>query len=231
MLRGLHDRQSAFPESLFWSRTAWRPYAERTHARSHRVLGRKSSCPVPSNLSERAGRSTIGSIRSRPSFSKPHNVILLLLGIVLTFTTVAPIVAIVQDTFKIHAGTIDAHLTGQASGYTLVNYIDLFTSRMAKTNLWTPLLNTVLLAVGTCIVSILYGGLFAFLITRTDLALEKISELHFHFPVHHAAVDAGRRVAEPVQFQRRHRHVQRPACRHCSASTCRYGGARACSRA
>ena len=103
-------------------------------------------------------------------FSKPHNVILLLMGIVLTITTVAPIVAIVQDTFKIHPGTIDAHLTGQASGYTTVNYIDLFTSRMAKTNLWTPLLNTVLLAVGTCIVSILYGGLFAFLITRTDLA-------------------------------------------------------------
>ena len=103
-------------------------------------------------------------------FSKPHNVILLLLGIVLTFTTVAPIVAIVQDTFKIHPGTIDAHLTGQATGYTTVNYTDLFTSRMAKTNLWTPLLNTVLLAVGTCVVSILYGGLFAFLITRTDLA-------------------------------------------------------------
>ena len=71
-------------------------------------------------------------------FSKPHNVILLLMGIVLTITTVAPIVAIVQDTFKIHPGTIDAHLTGQVSGYTLVNYIDLFTSPLAKINLWTP---------------------------------------------------------------------------------------------
>ena len=45
-------------------------------------------------------------------FSKPQNIILLLFGIVLTFTTVAPIVAIVEDTFKIHPGTIDAHLTG-----------------------------------------------------------------------------------------------------------------------
>ena len=63
------------------------------------------------------------------------------MGIVLTVTTVAPIVAIVQDTFKIHAGTIDAHLTGQASGYTLVNYIDLFTSRLAMSNLWMPLIN------------------------------------------------------------------------------------------
>ena len=130
----------------------------------------------------RASRSTIVLNKVKTFFSKPHNVILLLLGIVLTFTTVAPIVAIVEDTFKIHAGTIDAHLTGQASGYTTGNYTDLFTSRMAKTNLWTPLLNTVLLAVGTCVVSILYGGLFAFLITRTDLAWRKYLSSIFIFP-------------------------------------------------
>ena len=76
-------------------------------------------------------------------FSKPQNIILLLFGIVLTFTTVAPIVAIVEDTFKIHPGTIDAHLTGKASGYSVANYVDLFTSKLARTNLWTPLLNTV----------------------------------------------------------------------------------------
>ena len=57
-------------------------------------------------------------------FSKPQNIILLLFGIVLTFTTVAPIVAIVEDTFKIHPGTIDAHLTGKASGYSVANYVD-----------------------------------------------------------------------------------------------------------
>ena len=94
----------------------------------------------------------------------------------------APIVAIVEDTFKIHPGTIDAHLTGQASGYTLVNYIDLFTSNLAKTNLWEPLWNTVLLAVGTCVVSILFGGLFAFLITRTNLAWRKYLSSIFIFP-------------------------------------------------
>ena len=53
------------------------------------------------------GRSTIRLNRIKTYFSKPHNVILLIMGIVLTVTTVAPIVAIVQDTFKIHAGTID----------------------------------------------------------------------------------------------------------------------------
>ncbi len=130
----------------------------------------------------RASRSAIRLNKVKTFFSKPHNVILLLMGIVLTVTTVAPIVAIVQDTFKIHPGTIDAHLTGQSAGYTVVNYIDLFTSRMAQTNLWTPLLNTVLLAVGTCVVSILFGGLFAFLITRTNLAWRKYLSSIFIFP-------------------------------------------------
>ncbi len=43
----------------------------------------------------RASKTTIALNKVKTFFSKPHNVILLLLGIVLTFTTVAPIVAIV----------------------------------------------------------------------------------------------------------------------------------------
>lgn len=113
---------------------------------------------------------------------KPQNVILLLFGIVLTFTTVAPIVAIVKDTLKIHPGTIDQHLTGRTEGYTIVNYTDLFTSRLAKTNLWTPVWNTVLLAVLTCLISILFGGVFAFLVTRTNMKFRKYLSSIFIFP-------------------------------------------------
>ncbi len=130
----------------------------------------------------RASPSTIRLNKLKTFFSKPHNVILLLMGIVLTVSTVAPIVAIVEDTFKIHPGTIDAYLTGRPSGYTVANYVDLFTSHMAKTNLWTPLLNTVYLAVGTCLVSILYGGVFAFLVTRTNMAWRKYLSSIFIFP-------------------------------------------------
>lgn len=118
----------------------------------------------------------------RTYFSKPQNVILLLFGIILTFTTIAPIVAIVKDTLTIHPGTIDAHLTGKASGYTLINYVDLFTSRLAKTNLWKPLWNTLLLAVFTCVISIVYGGTFAFLVTRTNLKFRKYLSSIFIFP-------------------------------------------------
>ena len=137
---------------------------------------------MKTTASRPANRLTIGLNKTKTFFSKPYNVILLLMGIVFTVTTVAPILAIIQDTLKIHPGTIDAHLTGQVSGYTLVNYIDLFTSRMAKTNLWTPLLNTLLLAVGTCIVSILFGGIVAFLVTRTNMAWRKYISSIFIFP-------------------------------------------------
>ena len=135
-------------------------------------------------MNDRSGpnRSAIFWNKLKTYFSQPYNVILLLFGIVVTVTTIAPIVAIVKDTFSIHPGTIDQHITGMTSGYTMVNWTDLFTSRMAKTNLWTPLWNTVLLAVGTCVVAILFGGVVAFLVTRTNMAWRKYISSIFIFP-------------------------------------------------
>ena len=146
-----------------------------------------SAAPFPITGKERTQlkenqNTAIYTNRVRTYFSKPQNVILLLFGIILTFTTIAPIVAIVKDTLTIHPGTIDAHLTGKASGYTLINYVDLFTSRLAKTNLWKPLWNTLLLAVFTCVISIVYGGTFAFLVTRTNLKFRKYLSSIFIFP-------------------------------------------------
>lgn len=115
-------------------------------------------------------------------FSKPQNFILLLFGITLSFTTIAPIVAIIKDTFKIHSGTIDAYLSGKSEGYSTANYVDLFTSRLAKTNLWMPMMNTMWLAVLTCVIAILSGGIMAFLITRTNLKFRKYLSSIFIFP-------------------------------------------------
>ena len=127
-------------------------------------------------------KSTLTINKLKTYFSKPQNVILLLFGIVLTYTTVAPIIAIVRDTFKIHPGTIDQFLTKKSEGYSAANYVDLFTSKLAKVNLWTPLLNTVMLAVLTCIISILFGGMVAFLVTRTNLRFKKYISSIFIFP-------------------------------------------------
>ena len=115
-------------------------------------------------------------------FGKPQNTILVVMGIICTITTFAPIVAIIEDTLKIHVGSIDQYLTKKTEGFTFVNYIDLFTSKMAKTNLWTPLFNTVIMSVLSCLVAILYGGFFAFLVTRTNLRFKKYLSSIFIFP-------------------------------------------------
>jgi len=131
---------------------------------------------------KQTGSSVFGN-QAKTFFSKPYNVILLLMGIVLTVTTVAPIVAILRDTVAIHPGTVDAQLAGKTTGYTLANYIDLFTNRIVmKKFLWGPLKNTIWLAVGTCAVSILFGGIVAFLVTRTNLAWRKYISSIFIFP-------------------------------------------------
>ena len=134
--------------------------------------------------------------------SKPQNFILLMLGIILTITTVYPMVTILKDTVTVHPGTVDA--TPQAESaqfevlggdYTTFNWTDLFTGKnitrqgrqrielsVAKTYLWTPLLNSVLISVFACVGAIVYGGVFAYLVTRTNLKLKKYLSSIFIFP-------------------------------------------------
>ena len=132
---------------------------------------------------KRPNASAIALNKLKTFFSKPYNVILLVLGIVLTITTVAPIIAILQDTIAIHPGTVDAQMTGRTSGYSFANFIDLFTNKIVmKKFLMTPLVNTLYLSVGTCVVSILFGGIVAFLVTRTNLAWKKYLSSIFIFP-------------------------------------------------
>ena len=162
----------------------------------------------------RAGRSTILFNRLKTYLSKPYNVILLLMGIVVTVTTFAPIAAIIQDTITIHPGTIDAHLTGQAEGYTLVNYIRPLYKQPGKDQPLDPADKHPAHERGRlrCVHTLRrHHGLPRH---EDEPGLPQIPEQHLYLPLHHAAVDSRRRVAEPLQLQRRHRHLQRPAGRH-----------------
>ncbi len=114
--------------------------------------------------------------------SKPQNVILLLLGIILTVSTIAPMISIAVDTVSVHVGTVDTRGEQFLEGYTFYNWIDLFTGRMSRINLWTPLLNSVLMSVFSCVGAILFGGVFAYLVTRTNMKWKKYLSSIFIFP-------------------------------------------------
>lgn len=131
---------------------------------------------------EKVNKTKIFFNKIRDLLQKPQNVILLIFGIVLSFSTIAPVVTILADTVSVHSGTIDQHLSGKASGFTLVNWIDLFTSSLAQKNLWHPLANSMILAVFSCAGAIIVGGVFAFLITRTNMKCKKYLSAIFIFP-------------------------------------------------
>lgn len=118
----------------------------------------------------------------RNYLKKPQNAILVLLGIVLSFATIFPMVTIWLDTISIHAGSVDAQVSGRQAGYTLYNWIDIISGRLARRNFWIPLQNTVLLSVLACLVAICFGGVFAYLITRTDMKAKKYLSNIFIFP-------------------------------------------------
>ncbi|VEU82446.1 ABC transporter permease [Acholeplasma hippikon] len=115
-------------------------------------------------------------------FQKPENVILVLFGVVLTIATIAPILTLLVDTFVIKPGSYAAYATGKSSGFTLVNWKDLFFGNSSKQNLWLPLWNSIVLAVMSCLVSIAFGGTFAYLVTRTNMKFKKYLSAIFIFP-------------------------------------------------
>ena len=136
----------------------------------------------------RPGRARIALNKVKTYLSKPQNTILILLGIILTITTIAPMVTIFMDTITVHEGSVDSRTAEDGQKYTAYNWEDLFvgktkmSKRLVKTNLVTPLLNSVLLSVFSCVGAILYGGIFAYLVTRTNMRFKKYLSSIFIFP-------------------------------------------------
>ena len=137
-------------------------------------------------------------------FSKPQNVILLLLGVILTVSTIFPMLTIIQDTVKIHPGSVDSTEAAESSQFeaidgthTTYDWTDLIVGTQktrdpktrksivksnASTYLLTPLMNSVLISIFACIGAIAYGGMFAYLVTRTNLKFKKYLSSIFIFP-------------------------------------------------
>jgi len=134
--------------------------------------------------------------------SKPQNAILLILGIILTVTTIYPLLTIARDTVAVHPGSIDNLPDAQGAKFeafgttlTTYNWSNLFTESIttrigrqrvtqsvASVYLWSPLLNSVLVSIFACFGAILYGGVFAYLVTRTNLKFKKYLSSIFIFP-------------------------------------------------
>ena len=121
--------------------------------------------------------------RIKDYFSKPQNVILLVLGLALTVLVLIPMISVFIDAFTIHEGASmedhGANVPGSLSWY---NWSRAFFGRYAQRQFWLPLGNTLLLSVLSCFFAIFFGGMVAYLITRTNLKFKKYISAVFIFP-------------------------------------------------
>ena len=123
--------------------------------------------------------------RTRAWFSKPANVILLVFLIVLTVLTLYPMVSMLSETTLVHLGR-EARMTKLAAGnHTFFHFKRLFATAendYSWITFYQPLLNTLVVSISASVIAILFGGVVAFLVTRTNLKYKKFVSAVFTFP-------------------------------------------------
>ncbi|MCR5443928.1 MAG: iron ABC transporter permease [Sphaerochaetaceae bacterium] len=120
----------------------------------------------------------------RDFLTKPENIILLLTVVILGFFTIYPVVLLVANTMKVNiADLMYPELFGKKVGdFTSFHWRRMLFSDMSSVYFWVPLKNAVVMSLLASIIAIVYGGVVAFLITRTDLKFKKFFSTVFIFP-------------------------------------------------
>ncbi|MBQ6518911.1 MAG: iron ABC transporter permease [Anaerolineaceae bacterium] len=102
-------------------------------------------------------------------FTNPYNIIVLVSLIVLVYFIVVPLGDIIATTFRVQQRDI-RRIPGSAEGdFTLYYWNRLLFSDVSASLLWKPLVNSLLIGISTSVLSILIGGLLAWLVVRSDI--------------------------------------------------------------
>lgn len=92
----------------------------------------------------------------------------LVLALLLLYLVVAPLVSVISDSFRIQYG--DQVHSGQQPGEWTGYYLwRVFRSQISELIFWEPLVNTVVVSLGTVLFALVVGGGTALLVTRTNV--------------------------------------------------------------
>jgi len=116
-------------------------------------------------------------------FGMPSNSILLIFGILLLLLTIAPLFTVIIQTFTV-SDMDRIFIPGSKVGdFTLYHWTRLFANgEESKNNFYIPLWNSLWTSVLACFFAILFGGVVAYLITRTNMPFKKFLSSVFIFP-------------------------------------------------
>ena len=123
--------------------------------------------------------------RLRAFFGKPANIILVTFFVVLCVLTLYPLIVLLLETVTIHAGKEARGAKLSADSFSLYSLQRIFTTSKnsySKLTFYEPLMNTLAVALTASFIAILFGGVVAWLITRTNLKYKKFISSVFVFP-------------------------------------------------
>ena len=120
--------------------------------------------------------------RTKSFLRKPEHVILLGLSIILVYLILLPLVSVINDTFLVHSSELRRIRGAETGDYTFYHWIHIFTGKFSQNLFYKPLINTILVAMVTVLISLGIGGMFAWLVTRTDIKYKKIISGLFILP-------------------------------------------------
>lgn len=140
-----------------------------------------------------------GTTKTLTFLGVPANSILVMFAVVLLLLNVLPFLSLLTSSFTVSAvGVVPAsdwdvdvwntweqgeRVYVPAGSFTFYNWWSiLFSSKLALGNFWLPLGRSLLVSVFACIFAILFGGIMAFLITRTNMPFKKFIGAIFIFP-------------------------------------------------
>ena len=111
---------------------------------------------------------------------RPHNIILLVLLICLVYLVIVPLIYIFKDTLVVHTSEVN-RVHEAAGSYTLYHWNKTFASGEVYSTFVIPLVNSLMCAVFSCLIAIAVGGMFAWLVIRTDMYCKKLCSTLFMF--------------------------------------------------
>ena len=125
--------------------------------------------------------------RLKAYFSKPANVITVIFLIILFAAVVLPLITLLLGSFTINGSQEAMYVGGGAKNgdVTTHHWWELLFSKeydYAKTVFWRPLGQSALMALYACLIAVLFGGIVAWFITRSDLPFKKFISTVFVFP-------------------------------------------------
>lgn len=119
--------------------------------------------------------------RVRRFFSKPYNVILVAMCVVLAYLTLLPMLSMIRDTVTVHVAET-MRLKKPVGSFTWEHWRKVLFDASSLSIFYRPLWNSLVTSLGSCMFALAFGGFFAWLVTRTNMRWKRSLSALFIFP-------------------------------------------------